>query len=73
MTGVRGIGRGGEGGSRGVVGRYGCERGTKGGITFEVPEELNLVGAVGCGGISILGAKVDDFLAAVVAEGCVEQ
>ena len=73
MTGVGGIGRGGEGDSVGVVGRDGSESGTKVGVTFKVPEELDLVGAVGGVGVGVFGAKVNDLFAAVVAEWYVEQ
>lgn len=73
VTGVGGIGRGDEGDSVGVVGRDGSESGTKVGVTFKVPEELDLVGAVGGVGVSVFGAKVNDLFAAVVAEWYVEQ
>ena len=73
MTGVGGIGRGDEGDSVGVVGRDGSESGTKVGVTFKVPEELDLVGAVGGIGVSVFGAKVNDLFAALVAEWYVEQ
>jgi hypothetical protein len=72
MAGVGGVGGGDECDSGGVVGGDSCERGTEGGVAFEVPEELDLVGAVGCGGISVFGAKVNNLLAAVIPEGYVE-
>ena len=73
VTGVGGVGRGGEGDSIEVVGRDGGERRTEVGVTFKVPEELDLVGTVGGGGVSVFGAKVNDLFAAVVAKWYVEQ
>lgn len=73
VTGVGGIGRGGEGDSVGVVGRDGSESGTEVRVTFKVPEELDLIGAVGDIGVGVFGAKVNDLFAAVAAEWHVEQ
>lgn len=64
---------GGEGNSRWVVGGDGCVHGTEVGGTFKVPEKSDSVGTVGCRGVSVFGAEVDDFIAAVSAEEDVEQ
>ena len=70
---MRGICRGKEDDTVGVIRGDGGEGWAEVWVAFKVAGELDLVCSVCCGGGVVVCAQVDDFLSAVVAKGGVEK